>query len=189
MPIYTIGHSTRSLDEFIGLLRVHGVEGIADIRTVPKSRRHPHFSAEALSGSLPQVGISYRHFPGLGGLRKPRRNSGNGAWRHEGFRGYANFMETDEFREALADLTAWGGEKRVAIMCAEAVWWRCHRQLTADVLVAHGIEVCHITGPAFARYASYGGQAEHRAPVSIVSVPPTAGPALRPLAARPRPGR
>ena len=154
MVIYTIGHSTRSLDEFVGLLRAHRISGIADIRTVPKSRRHPHFSADALSVSLPQVGISYRHFGGLGGLRKPRRDSRNSAWRHEGFRGYADYMETDEFREALADLIAWAGtatrsaspDTRIAIMCAEAVWWRCHRQLTADALVARGVEVCHITG-------------------------------------------
>ena len=146
MVILTIGHSTRSLDEFVGLLRTHRVDGIADIRTIPKSRRHPHFSAEAMGVSLPQVGVSYRHFPGLGGLRKPRRDSRNSAWRHEGFRGYADYMETDEFRQALADLIAWGGERRVAIMCAEGVWWRCHRQLTADALVARGIDVCHITG-------------------------------------------
>jgi uncharacterized protein (DUF488 family) len=170
MVIYTIGHSTRSLDEFVGLLRAHAISGVADIRTVPKSRRHPHFSADALSVSLPQVGVSYRHFPGLGGLRKPRRDSGNSAWRHEGFRGYADYMETDQFREALADLIGWGGadpeglglhsapgsgrsatlsgspERRAAIMCAEAVWWRCHRQLTADALVARGVDVRHITG-------------------------------------------
>jgi len=154
MVIATIGHSTRSLDEFAGLLRAHGITGLADIRTVPKSRRHPHFSAEALSVSLPQIGVSYRHFAGLGGLRKPRRDSRNSAWRHEGFRGYADYMETEAFREALADLVAWGGratpsgspENRIAIMCAEAVWWRCHRQLTADALVARGIDVCHITG-------------------------------------------
>ena len=149
MLIYTIGHSTRSLDEFVGLLHAHGITGLADIRTVPKSRRHPHFSADALSVSLPLVGVSYRHFPGLGGLRKPRRESRNTAWRHEGFRGYADYMETEEFREALADLIAWGRadpDSRVAIMCAEAVWWRCHRQLTADALVARGIEVRHITG-------------------------------------------
>jgi uncharacterized protein (DUF488 family) len=185
MVIYTIGHSTRSLDEFGRLLRAHGISGIADIRTVPKSRRHPHFSADALGVSLPQIGVSYRHFPGLGGLRKPRRDSRNGAWRHEGFRGYADYMETDEFRAALADLIVWadagperpglhiepGGRAdpqvrrsadvsgqrradlsgpperpRVAIMCAEAVWWRCHRQLAADALVAHGIDVRHITG-------------------------------------------
>ena len=169
MLIYTIGHSTRSLDEFVGLLRAHSVGGIADIRTVPKSRRHPHFSADVLSVSLPQGGIRYRHFPGLGGLRKPQRDSRNSAWRHEGFRGYADYMETDDFRKALADLISWADdawperlglhwERRadlsgpperqtpVAIMCAEAVWWRCHRQLTADALVARGIDVCHITG-------------------------------------------
>ena len=168
MLIYTIGHSTRSLDEFVGLLRKHGISGIADIRTVPKSRRHPHFSADALSVSLPGVGVSYRHFPGLGGLRKPRRDSRNSAWRHESFRGYADYMETDNFREALADLISWAedagpgrpglrserradlsgppGPPSVAIMCAEAVWWRCHRQLTADALVARGIDVRHITG-------------------------------------------
>lgn len=153
MLISTIGHSTRSLDEFVGLLRAHGISGIADIRTVPKSRRHPHFSAEALSVSLPRIGVSYRHFPGLGGLRKPRRDSRNSAWRHEGFRGYADYMETEAFREALEDLISWAdllgppqGKNRVAIMCAEAVWWRCHRQLTADALAAHGVDVCHITG-------------------------------------------
>jgi len=169
MLIYTIGHSTRSLDEFVGLLSAHGITGIADIRTVPKSRRHPHFSAEALRVSLPHVGVSYRHFPGLGGLRKPRRDSRNSAWRHEGFRGYADYMETEEFREALADLISWAdagperpglhlerradllgpsqAQSRIAIMCAEAVWWRCHRQLTADALIARGVEVRHITGP------------------------------------------
>jgi uncharacterized protein (DUF488 family) len=150
MVFYTIGHSTRSLDEFVTLLRAHGISGIADIRTVPKSRRHPHFSADALGVSLPQVGVSYRHFPGLGGLRKPRRDSRNSAWRHEGFRGYADYMETDDFRKALADLISWaeaaGPERPVAIMCAEAVWWRCHRQLTADALVARGIDVRHVTG-------------------------------------------
>jgi uncharacterized protein (DUF488 family) len=154
MVIYTIGHSTRSLDEFVGLLRAHGIGGIADIRTVPKSRRHPHFSAEALGASLPLVGVSYRHFPGLGGLRKPRRDSRNSAWRHEGFRGYADYMETGEFRDALTDLITWAddawaeraGQGHVAIMCAESVWWRCHRQLTADALVARGVDVRHITG-------------------------------------------
>ena len=179
MVFYTIGHSTRSLDELVTLLRAHGISGIADIRTVPKSRRHPHFSADALSVSLPGVGVSYRHFPGLGGLRKPRRDSRNSAWRHESFRGYADYMETDDFREALADLISWeaAGPERpglrserradllgppervhradlsgpperpsVAIMCAEAVWWRCHRQLTADSLVARGIDVRHVTG-------------------------------------------
>jgi uncharacterized protein (DUF488 family) len=147
MAIYTIGHSTRSWGEFLELLQAHGVHGLADIRTVPRSRRHPHFSIDALTAALPREGIAYRHFPGLGGLRKPRADSRNSAWRVEGFRGYADYMETPEFEAALSELTEWAGPgaSRVAIMCAEAVWWRCHRQLTADALVARGVEVRHIT--------------------------------------------
>lgn len=157
MVIYTIGHSTRSLDELVELLRAHHVSRLADIRTVPRSRRHPHFSADALEVSLPAQGVAYRHFPRLGGLRKPRKDSRNGAWRHEGFRGYADYMETAAFRDALTDLVEWGEEgpstslrpgPQTAIMCAEAVWWRCHRQLTADALLARGIDVCHITSAA-----------------------------------------
>jgi uncharacterized protein (DUF488 family) len=152
MGIYTIGHSTRSLDEFVELLRAHAIGRVADIRTVPRSRRHPHFSADVLGRSLPAIGVEYRHFPGLGGLRKPRRDSPNGAWRHEGFRGYADHMGTAEFRDALTELIEWSRADlsppapRVAIMCAESVWWRCHRQLTADALLARGVEVFHITG-------------------------------------------
>jgi uncharacterized protein (DUF488 family) len=159
MLIYTIGHSTRSWDEFLELLRAHDIGRVADIRTVPRSRRHPHFASDALDRSLGASGIEYRHFAGLGGLRKPRRDSRNGAWRHEGFRGYADYMETAEFRDALTDLIEWSGAgperaglraARVVIMCAEAVWWRCHRQLTADALLARGVEVAHITGPGAA---------------------------------------
>jgi uncharacterized protein (DUF488 family) len=168
MTIFTIGHSTRTLGDFVALLQAHQITRLGDVRTIPRSRRHPHFSAEALSLSLPQTGVEYRHFPGLGGLRKPRRDSRNGAWRHEGFRGYADYMQTGAFEEALNDLLTWADESgctaavgvvadregartsargalRVVIMCAEAVWWRCHRQLIADALVAHGIEVRHIT--------------------------------------------
>jgi uncharacterized protein (DUF488 family) len=171
--LFSIGHSTRSLDEFLELLRAHAIGRVADIRTVPRSRRYPHFAADALRVSLPAIGIEYRHFPALGGLRKPRRDSRNSAWRHEGFRGYADYMETAEFREALTDLIGWAAESRAdlsaesradlsgppehhagperpglrtVIMCAEAVWWRCHRQLTADALLARGVEVAHITG-------------------------------------------
>jgi uncharacterized protein (DUF488 family) len=151
--IYTIGHSTRSLDDFIALLKAHGVAQLADVRSVPRSRRHPHFAADALTASLPAVGIAYRHFPGLGGLRKPRRDSRNTAWRHEGFRGYADYMQTPEFERALDDLVALAAALPAAIMCAEAVWWRCHRQLTADALVARGIDVRHIT--------SAGAAAQH----------------------------
>jgi len=153
--IYTIGHSTRSLEEFLALLKAHAVTHLADIRTVPRSRRHPHFAGDALSTSLPAEGFVYRHFPGLGGLRKPRADSPNVAWRHEGFRGYADYMETAEFDAALDELLAFGGRggkaghpARLVIMCAEAVWWRCHRQLVADGLVARGLEVRHIVSAA-----------------------------------------
>ena len=142
--MFTIGHSTRTIDELSALLAAHGVRQLADVRTVPRSRRHPHFSAEALALSLPAAGITYRHFPGLGGLRKPRANSINTAWRHEGFRGYADYMQTSAFDRAVDDLVEFAKTGETAIMCAEAVWWRCHRQLVADALVARGVEVRHI---------------------------------------------
>ena len=148
MTIFTIGHSTRTLDDFLALLRAHGVNQLADVRTVPKSRRHPHFAGDALAQSLPQSGIAYRHFPALGGLRKPRRDSRNTGWRHESFRGYADHMETAAFRTALDTLIAWSADPgTTAIMCAEAVWWQCHRQLIADALVARGLDVRHIMSP------------------------------------------
>jgi uncharacterized protein (DUF488 family) len=150
--IYTIGHSTRSLEMFVGLLDAHRVRQLGDIRTIPRSRRHPHFAIDALSVSLPRAGIAYRHFPGLGGLRKPRADSANTAWRHSGFRGYADYMATPAFEKAIEQLlefasaSAGGGfEGGTAIMCAEAVWWRCHRQLVADALVARGVDVRHIS--------------------------------------------
>jgi hypothetical protein len=239
--VFTIGHSTRSLDEFIDLLRAHGIGQLADIRTIPRSRRHPHFSIDALSLSLPAAGIAYRHMPGLGGLRKPTRDSTNAGWRNASFRGYADYMQTPAFDDALTELIGWtsatsfpsggeasrqaereslrsgerllvggrwasrqaereslrsserllaggrwasrqaereslrsgersfvggrwasrqaereslrssarslasgGGAPRAVIMCAEAVWWRCHRQLVADALVARGVTVRHI---------------------------------------------
>ncbi len=144
MTIYTIGHSTRSLDEFVGLLQQHGIVQLADVRTVPKSRRHPHFTGDALSKSLPDAGISYRHVPGLGGLRKPAPDSNNSGWRHPSFRGYADYMQTPAFEAALNGLIQWSGERSTAVMCAEAVWWQCHRQLIADSLVARGIDARHI---------------------------------------------
>jgi uncharacterized protein (DUF488 family) len=145
--IFTIGHSIRPLDEFVALLRTHGVTGLADVRTVPRSRRHPHFSREALEASLPAAGIEYRHFAALGGLRKPRRDSPNGGWRHESFRGYADHMQTAPFVAAIDDLLTFASEKVVAVMCAEAKWWQCHRQLIADAVVARGVEVRHIMSP------------------------------------------
>jgi uncharacterized protein (DUF488 family) len=142
--VYTIGHSTRTADDFIALLEAHGISGLADIRTVPRSRRHPHFSREALEKSLPAHGVEYRHFADLGGLRKPRRDSPNSAWRVEGFRGYADHMQTPVFEAAIEALLAFARQRQVAVMCAEAKWWQCHRQLVADALVARGIDVRHI---------------------------------------------
>jgi uncharacterized protein (DUF488 family) len=150
VTIYTIGHSTRSLDDFLALLRAHRIAQLADVRTVPKSRRHPHFAGEALARTLPEAGIAYRHLAALGGLRKPRKDSRNTAWRHESFRGYADHMETPVFQRAMDDLIAWSGAQPTVVMCAEAVWWQCHRQLIADALVARAVEVRHImsAGPA-----------------------------------------
>lgn len=142
--IHTIGHSTRPLDELLALLQAHGVRQLGDVRTVPKSWRHPHFSQGALLRSLPAAGIAYRHFGGLGGLRRPRADSRNTAWRHVSFRGYADYMETPEFERALDQLIEWSREAPTVVMCAEAVWWRCHRQLIADALIARGVEVRHI---------------------------------------------
>jgi uncharacterized protein (DUF488 family) len=144
VTIYTIGHSTRSLDDFVGLIHQHGIEQLADVRTVPKSRRHPHFAGDALSKSLPAVGINYRHLPGLGGLRKPAADSNNRGWRHPSFRGYADYMQTPAFEAALNELIEWAADRSTVVMCAEAVWWQCHRQLIADALVARGIEARHI---------------------------------------------
>jgi len=141
--IYTVGHSTHPLDEFLVLLQTHEIARIADVRTVPKSRRHPHFSREALTQSLPAAGVGYRHFGELGGLRKPRPDSRNTAWRNASFRGYADHMETVTFEAALKDLVEWSVRPTV-MMCAEAVWWQCHRQLIADALVARGWRVAHI---------------------------------------------
>jgi uncharacterized protein (DUF488 family) len=144
MAIYTIGHSTRSLPDFLGLLERESIEVLADIRTFPASRRYPHFNAEPLAAALRAAEIEYRHIPALGGRRNPRKNSENVLWRNAGFRGYADYMETDEFRSALRDLIELSHNKRVAIMCAEAVPWRCHRNLVSDALVAAGTPVKHI---------------------------------------------
>jgi uncharacterized protein (DUF488 family) len=142
--IWTIGHSTRSADEFLELLRTNTIEGLADVRTIPNSRRHPHFGSDALAARLKADGIEYRHFAALGGLRKPRTDSPNGAWRNESFRGYADHMMTPAFAAGIDELLAFGARRHVAVMCAEAVWWQCHRMLLSDALVARGVDVQHI---------------------------------------------
>jgi uncharacterized protein (DUF488 family) len=141
-PLYSIGHSTRSLEEFLRLLKINGITRLADIRRYPGSRRYPHFSAEALSRSLPDHGIHYIHLPSLGGRRKPLPDSPNRGMRNEQFRGYADHMTTDEFRQGVEELLA--TDRRTAFMCAEAVPWRCHRNLLADDLTRRGITVVHI---------------------------------------------
>lgn len=145
--IWTIGHSTRSISDFIDLLREHAIEGLFDVRRFPGSRRHPQFGSDAVAASLAAAHIDYRHVEALGGRRKPRADSPNAVWRTEGFRGYADYMASPPFRVALDDLTRSAADARSALMCAELLWWQCHRSLIADNLVLHGWDVVHIVGP------------------------------------------
>jgi uncharacterized protein (DUF488 family) len=143
--IWTIGHSTRTIEEFIGALQANGIKLVVDVRLLPGSKRYPQFNKEELAKSLRQDGIGYEHFPGLGGRRKAWKDSHNTAWRNESFRGYADHMETAEFARGIARLQKMADHHgATAIMCAEVVWWRCHRSLIADYLKAHGAEVIHI---------------------------------------------
>ena len=144
MTIWTVGHSSRTLDDFLALLQGHGIQQVADVRRYPGSRAHPHFNPDALASALDRAGIAYLSFPELGGRRKPKPNSVNTVWRNSAFRGYADYMETQEFREGLDRLVACAKQGRTAILCSEAVWWRCHRALIADALKASGIRVLHI---------------------------------------------
>jgi uncharacterized protein (DUF488 family) len=150
MKIWTVGHSTHSFDAFVALLARHGIALLADIRSVPKSRRHPHFDTDALARSLPDRGVTYVHLPRLGGWRHPAANSPNGAWRNESFRGYADYAMGDEFAKGMAQLRELAAAQPVAMMCSEALWWRCHRRLVADRLVVAGDTVCHISSDGHA---------------------------------------
>jgi uncharacterized protein (DUF488 family) len=145
--IFTVGHSTRTLDEFVELLRAHGVRAVADVRLIPKSRRLPHFNDDVLAVSLPAVGIAYHPFKSLGGRRRPRPDSVNLGWRNESFRGYADFMQTPAFAAALAELMALASQTPTTTMCAEAVPWRCHRSMISDALIVRGWTVRDITSP------------------------------------------
>lgn len=144
MTIYTVGHSTRSSEELLALLREAEVQRVADVRAFPSSRRHPQFDRGALASWLPSAGIVYEHLPGLGGRRSPSPGSPNRGWRERAFQGYADHMASPEFQRALADLEAGARERATAIMCAEAVWWRCHRRLIADALLVRGWRVEHL---------------------------------------------
>ncbi len=147
LVIHTVGHSTHSIDELVRILRAHGVQRVIDVRTIPRSRHNPQFEREALARSLRNRRIGYRHMKALGGLRHARPDSTNTGWRNASFRGFADYMQTDAFAAALERLIEVARERPSAILCAEAVPWRCHRSLIADALVVRGIEVRHIMGP------------------------------------------
>ena len=139
--VLTVGHSTRAQDDFIALLQAHAVKQLADVRTIPRSRHNPQFNRDRIALALERAGIRYVHMKALGGLRHPRPNSLNNGWRNAGFRGYADYMQTSEFAKGLRRLMKTARTKRTAIMCAEAVPWRCHRSLIGDALLAHGYGV------------------------------------------------
>lgn len=146
--VFTIGHSNRSWEDFRDLLRAHDIQRVIDVRTIPRSRHNPQFNSEILAARLRGARIGYVHMPTLGGLRRAKRDSPNSGWRNASFRGYADYMQTDEFETALTRLLKLAKEKRCAVMCAEAVPWRCHRSLIADALSVRGIRVCDIVSAA-----------------------------------------
>jgi uncharacterized protein (DUF488 family) len=146
--LLTVGHSDRPLEEFLGLLRAHGATLVADVRKMPGSRRNPQFGRDTLPQALRHSGIGYMHLPGLGGLRRRRPESPNTGWKNASFQGYADHMLTPEFENSLDELLERASRERVALMCAEAVAWRCHRSLIADALVARGVRVEHVLSPS-----------------------------------------
>jgi uncharacterized protein (DUF488 family) len=172
---FTVGHSTRSAEELLALLREAKVPLVVDVRRFPASRRHPQFAREALSLALEKAGVAYRHEPDLGGRRQPLPASPNGAWRNDGFRGYADHMASSEFAAALERLLR--SPQGTTVLCAEAVPWRCHRQLIADALVARGAEVRHILGPRrLERHALH--ESARVSPAGLVTYPPRGQAAL-----------
>ena len=144
LVIYTIGHSTHSAERFLELLRAHGIRQLADVRSLPQSRRHPQFGQAALADALESAGVRYRHFPALGGMRRPRLDSINTALREPAFRGYADHMQSTEFIEGIRALDGFARSAHTTVMCAEALWWQCHRRLLADALFVRGVRVQHI---------------------------------------------
>jgi len=163
--LWTIGHSTRPIDSFMALLRAHDIGQLVDVRTVPRSRHNPQFHTEPLAKRLADAEIVYRHAAALGGLRTPKKDSVNAGWRNASFRGYADYMQTEQFQRALEELLTYGTGTKSAIMCAEAVPWRCHRSLIADALVSRGWVVRHIMTDAKAerhRLTSFAVIGRHR---------------------------
>jgi uncharacterized protein (DUF488 family) len=146
LTIWTIGHSNHSAETFKAMLKSFDIELVADIRRFPGSKKYPHFNKETLENLLAEINTKYVHFPELGGRRKPRPDSKNIAWRHEAFRGYADYMETDEFKKGINQLMTFAKKYRTVYMCSEAVWWSCHRSLVSDYLKSLGWQVMHIMG-------------------------------------------
>jgi uncharacterized protein (DUF488 family) len=186
--VYTVGHSTRSLDELVSLLSEAGVSELVDVRSAPGSRRNPHLAGRFLAASLPQRGITYTHERRLGGFRRPRPDSPNGGWQHEAFRGYADHMASEEFAGGLETLLRIARARPACVMCAEAQWWRCHRRLIADALVVRGLRVLHLgLGPSAAEheltpFAVVGADLQ-------ITYPPAQGELdLGPVAGRASPG-
>lgn len=151
LGVFTVGHSNHPIEKFLGILRAHGIERVIDVRRFPASRKWPHFDAENLASSLPAAGIDYAGMPELGGRRKPRPDSPHVAWRTDAFRGYADFMDTEEFAVSLEKAIEIARERRSALMCAEALPWRCHRSILADAFLARGWEVLEILSAKEAR--------------------------------------
>jgi uncharacterized protein (DUF488 family) len=175
LELWTIGHSNHTLETFMGLLRSHEIHALVDVRRYPGSRRYPHFNAEELSAALAKAEVEYVPSPELGGRRKPLKDSPNAAWENEMFRGYADHMMTDEFRDAIGRLSKLAQKKRTAIMCAEALWWQCHRSLIADYLKAGGAKVWHILGESKVEEHPY------TTPARVVDGKLTYSPAESPL--------
>lgn len=145
--VWTIGHSTREVADFVALLREHAIRRLVDVRRFPGSRRHPQFGSDVLAATLREVGIDYLHAEALGGRRRPRPDSRNGVWRNLAFRGYADHMADADYRAALAEVAAAAPDTRQCLMCAERLWWQCHRSMIADDLVLHGRDVVHVLDP------------------------------------------
>jgi len=175
--IFTIGHSTRSIEAFVRLLRAHGVQRVIDVRTIPRSRHNPQFNRDQLSPALHRARIHYRHMPGLGGLRRARPDSINTGWRNASFRGYADYMQTPAFDQSLCRCIDLATRERVVLMCAEAVPWRCHRSLIADALLARRIPVYEISSAVRARPHVLTAWAQVTG--THVTYPPTATPDVR----------
>lgn len=150
-PIFTVGHSTRTAEDFVALLKAHRIDLLVDVRTVPRSRHNPQFNRDTLPETLRREGIDYLHLGELGGLRKARKDSTNTGWRNLSFRGYADYMATPEFEKGISQLMELAEAKRLAVMCAEAVPWRCHRSLIGDALSARGVDVFELATPAKAQ--------------------------------------